>query len=161
MIDIRTIEWVAGFLEGEACFGFYDGRPSIQVSQVQQWPLLRLQRLFGGNIGQRKRVQERHRLSHYWHLPSARAVGLMMTVYALLSPNRQERIRDILLSWQSRGPHHRYYTHCRHGHAFDEANTIYRPDGNRRRCRICRDRQNKERSTTANVTEAVPYGGLP
>jgi hypothetical protein len=141
--------WTVGFLEGEGSFGFYDG-PKIQVSQVQRWPLERLHALYGGTMNQRQFVQERHKKAWNWALASSRAVGLMMTLYALMSPVRQAQIMRVLLEWRKRIPHYRYTTHCKSGHAFDELNTIIRVDG-RRRCRLCRDRRNRARPVVGNV----------
>ena len=41
--------------------------------------------------------------------------------------------------------HNTYKTHCLRGHAFDEVNTNYRPDG-RRRCRQCAREDAKRRA---------------
>lgn len=152
MVSRDDLMWSAGFLEGEASFGFYE-RPRVQVSQVQRWPLDRLKALFGGSIGYRRFTQPNHRNAHYWSIGTSRAVGVMMTMYSLLSPERKAKIREVLEAWRGRRPHARYYKQCVHGHAFTPDNTITDPDGHRR-CRTCRDRNNAARPRRATACVA-------
>ena len=89
MIDIG---WAAGFLEGEGSFRGSKQERSARVQGVQKDPetLFRLQRLFGGSIHKNRQA------IHVWHLCGARAAGLMMTLYPLLSERRKVVIRDVL-----------------------------------------------------------------
>ena len=93
---IRDLTWVAGFLEGEGCFA--SGGDSIQVCavQVQREPLDRLQRWLGGKIYERRSNNPRHNHAWVWQTSGARARGIMMTLYALMSPKRQLQIRKAL-----------------------------------------------------------------
>jgi len=105
------IYWAAGFLEGEGSFTTSTGSnrypvSSAQVRQVQKEPLERLRWIFGGriSIGHTKKTMVSPENGkayncqpiHAWYTHQARARGIMMTVYSLMSPKRQEQIRKVL-----------------------------------------------------------------
>src|SRR6266511_832320 len=123
MVTTRDLEWVAGFLEGEGCFtwnkrGKASGTPHTSAAQVQKWPLTRIQRLLGGSLyycdpPSRKPNQ---RPQWRWHLSG---IGLMMTVYPLMSPERQEKIRYIISQWKARPAQTGIKLTCPRGHAYD------------------------------------------
>lgn len=108
------IAWAAGFLEGEGSFygGTVDSRkgcPSdgrtyqtytVQCYQVQREPLDRLRSMFGGRI---QACPARDRFASeqpyfMWRVNGARARGVMLTTYALMSPRRREQIQEALRS---------------------------------------------------------------
>jgi hypothetical protein len=145
--DLKTnLAWAAGFLEGEGSFSA--SRPSmslyISAKQVQLWPLKRLRKLFGGNIYIHTGISGKFNkdVIPQWAMSGARAVGLMMTLFRLMSPRRQKQIRKAIKLWQSKPPSfailNRNKTHCKNGHRFTEANTYYRREGGRT-CRVCRN----------------------
>ena len=101
-ISINELYWAAGFLEGEGCFTLQRKQPTVCAAQVDRQPLERLQRVFGyGNIRFLPRYQPNHRHAWQWTILSRRATAVMMTLYPLLSPRRQERIKDVLAVWKS------------------------------------------------------------
>jgi len=153
MLTIRDLAWAAGFLEGEGCFtpGGYGRKrgscPWISAAQVQMIPLIRLQRMFGGSIGTAYRDKRFNcQPCHTWVLSASRAAALMMALYGLMSPRRQEQIKHSLALWKLRPVERRFRHHCLRGHAYDEANT-YIYDGKRdcRKCRNMRARQSHQR----------------
>ena len=90
----NDLYWAAGFIDGEGCFYWRpagkQGNFSVSACQNEKWPLERLQSFFGGSIGSSKP-------GHYsWKITQARARGVMMTLYSLLGPRRQAKIREIL-----------------------------------------------------------------
>ncbi len=117
MIDIKSLYWAAGFLEGEGTFHAHErtytrylryGQPkirkwaefSVTAVQVQREPLERLQALFGGVIYSRKTYSLKHSPSFRWETRAARARGIMITLYSILSPKRQEQVDKALsLNW--------------------------------------------------------------
>lgn len=123
MITTRDLDWVAGFLEGEGCFSWRkvrrSGTASVSAVQVQRWPLLRLQELFGGNQYLVPARQTGHQAKWQWELSGIAGAGLMMTLYPLLSPRRQEQVARALAEWKTRGVAARYRSHCARGHLFD------------------------------------------
>jgi hypothetical protein len=72
---------------------------SIEVSAVQKQrePLERLRAMFGGTI--------RSRPIHQWRASGKRALGVMLTLFVLMSPRRQGQIKEALrrkCGWPSR-----------------------------------------------------------
>lgn len=94
----RDLEWGAGFLEGEACFYGHPRRPSehVDVAQVNREPLDRLLALFGGTIRLHRAGSEKWKDTWLWRVSGARARGVMMTLYSLLSRHRKSQIRAAL-----------------------------------------------------------------
>jgi hypothetical protein len=90
----RTVDlyWAAGFLEGEGCFRAADRTEEAYASQVDPEPLYRLQLLFGGRI----QLRTNRRPIYEWQVHGARARGVMMTLYSLLSARRRGQIRQAL-----------------------------------------------------------------
>jgi len=100
---IIEIGWIVGFLEGEGSFLKVKGSNSqlVCATQVQREPLERLQSYLGGRIKYRVREDSRKHFrnvqpSHEWTIFGSRARGVMMTVYSLMSPKRQEQIKKAL-----------------------------------------------------------------
>lgn len=89
--SVYDLHWAAGFLEGEACFGSNQRTPQVQVAQVQKFPVDQLLRFFGGSLA-RYPARGRSRQLWRWSVCGARARGLMMTLYSLMSPDRQTQI---------------------------------------------------------------------
>lgn len=90
----HDLVWAAGFLEGEGYFGKGSGYV-VTANQVNSEPAERLLRLFGGSLKQR--LYERPRSSLWvWSVCGARARGVMMTLYLLLSGKRKGQIRGAL-----------------------------------------------------------------
>ena len=91
---IRNLEWAAGFLEGEGYFGNEGRSERIHAAQTTREPLERLQSYFGGNIGMHrwKPAKPSHNPTYAWRVFGARARGIMMTLYPLLSARRQKQI---------------------------------------------------------------------
>lgn len=148
MISVGDLKWLAGFLQGEGSFSSQShSTPRLAASQVERWPLERCKEIFGGVIYLSSARSSNHpsRFSSkpisLWLLTGGRAAGLMMTLYSLLSPRRQEQIRRVLQKWKSRAAHQKYRTKCPHGHVLVGSNVRIRRNGHRD-CRAChRDRK--------------------
>jgi hypothetical protein len=95
------IGWIAGFIEGE---GSFCGRrkshrtETVTVTQVQREPLERMTRLLGGTIHSRPRHHSQPVGQPYytWQASGARARGVMLTIFSLMSPRRKGQIRKAL-----------------------------------------------------------------
>lgn len=89
------ISWAAGFIEGEGSFHLTAKGGQVSACQVNPGPLDKLLELFGGSIHTEKRVQNKPnwkpRLN--WRTSGARARGIALTLYPLMSSRRQEQIR--------------------------------------------------------------------
>ena len=136
----RTVDlyWVAGFLEGEGYFYAspkHHGAIQVGACQVQREPLDRLAGFLGGRF-HRKLYEPKARDQWAWTLGGSSAVGLMQTVYALMSPKRQEQIRKALGTWRTWGVNNKHKHLCKRGHLLSGDNLMSHPLG-RRRCRAC------------------------
>ena len=138
---VCDLAWAAGFMEGEGCFTHTGTAERAQASQVNPAPILRLQSLFGGRCvvrPNRNHGAYGERAAQpimVWTINSARARGVMLTLYPLLSDVRQAQIRASLarLPSKARVPAR---TACKHGHEFTEANTHHYNGA--RICRTCK-----------------------
>jgi len=89
------LQRMAGFLEGEGCFSWtaknYGPRGCMRVHAVQKElePLYELQLFFGGSVGLNRGI-------FTWSVCGARARGVAMTLYPLLSTRRREKIKELL-----------------------------------------------------------------
>lgn len=141
MIAVRDIAWAAGFLEGEGSFMTSRTCPYVECAQVQREPLERLHALFGGTISfhQRKDKPAAWQDFYRWTLYGNASAGVMMTLFILMSPKRQEQIRNVIEAWKARGTrgaHHRNLTACKAGHPYTEGSWT-RKGSNGRQCNAC------------------------
>ncbi len=114
---IAELYWTAGFLEGEGTFRNRPNGIDLSAAQVQKEPLERLQRWFGGALRlQPRRDNPKHHDTWLWELTSTRAIALMMTLFALMSPKRKNAMRAAILAWRAK-PLRRHVDFCIHGHA--------------------------------------------
>lgn len=93
------ILWVAGFLEGEGCFGMNSPTArcaTISAAQVDKEPLARLRTFLGGSIRSKNGRGKNHSDHYVWQISGKRARGVMMTLYSLLSTRRKEAVRKAL-----------------------------------------------------------------
>ena len=99
--SLRNLEWAAGFLEGEGSFSPLDttgGTVRVRAVQVNPAPLHRLADFFGGSVKLTTAVAGKRSPIHYWQVCGARARGIMLTVYLLMSAKRQSQIRAAFAS---------------------------------------------------------------
>lgn len=137
MISTTFLHWAAGFLEGEGSFMLTGvaKSPRVSAGQVQREPLDRLRAAFGGTVVSNKAYGVRGTANFGWRVGPIASVGIMMTLYPLLSPKRQEKIREVLAGWKTQLPASRYRKTCPQGHAFT---TRTLADGRvRRECFVC------------------------
>lgn len=143
MIPTTFLHWAAGFLEGEGTF--YTNQKNYRVSapQVQLEPLERLLAALGGKINLRISRSGNSGPIFIWRIDGVAAIGLMMTLYPLMSPKRQGQIRRVLALWKTRqaltGNKHK----CKYGHPLSGPNMERRPGDNARTCLTCRARRNR------------------
>lgn len=97
------LHWAAGFLEGEGTFHSQDnGRNRfsqvVSATQVESEPLAKMLVLFGGTLRQYGPYARNKNSNPYWlwTTSGARARGIAMTLYPLLSVKRQEQIEKML-----------------------------------------------------------------
>jgi hypothetical protein len=114
---MRELFWAAGFLEGEGTFAGRCGSASARVAaaQAQLEPLERLRGLLGGDIWT-VTVKPGLKPMWTWQESGPAAIGIMFTMYGLMSPRRREQIRRTITWWRSRPVYAKYRTECPKGH---------------------------------------------
>lgn len=103
-LDVLSVAWAAGFLDGEGCFTITRSAPRrqfaprIHAAQIVQEPLDKLLELFGGHVALR---DTRHRPLWYWEVAGATAV---VRVLPLLIPHLlvKRAQAEMLLEFASR-----------------------------------------------------------
>lgn len=165
-ISTHELYWAAGFLEGEGSFLAQGrGRRSFRVyaCQVQEEPLLRLQRLVGGRLLCRHRLKgvRNNQPVHEWYLDTDKSVQLAMTLYSLMSPKRQEQIASCLNNWcNTRIIRKPGTTICIKGHPIEGWNAM--PMATGVVCRLCHNAR-KLKYHRRKRAELLTHseGGLP
>jgi hypothetical protein len=142
-MDLKDLYWTAGFLEGEGYFclrGSTKSAVTLNASQVQRHPLDHLVALWGGKVlGPYQNKNPKSSPYYRWDLSGTNAVALMMTLYSLLSPKRQEAIRSIVAIWRVNPGNPATWVargFCKNGHDLTGSNYVVAPSGHGR-CREC------------------------
>jgi hypothetical protein len=98
---VKDLYWIAGFLEGEGSFTNTGHSERVSANQVQREPLERLQKFLGGTISFYKYGAVTYNSTkdglYMWFTSGARARGIMMTIYSLMSLRRKEQIKNLLI----------------------------------------------------------------
>lgn len=92
----KDLSWIAGFLEGEGSFRKGSTSHIVSACQCYVEPLEVLQKFLGGRISFRETKSENHNDRYDWYVTGARARGVMMTLYPMLSPRRRDQISNSL-----------------------------------------------------------------
>lgn len=90
--------WVAGLLEGEACFDFNRAPkyPRIRVEMTDKDVIYRLQMLVGGRVSLPGRRSNVWKQSYLLTINGQAAVDLMRWVKPMMGERRQEKIESLL-----------------------------------------------------------------
>jgi hypothetical protein len=95
MVTTTELAWTAGFLESRVgTFDFTDA-PLVMALRADREPIDRLARWYGGDI---RRHQDLDR--YQWILTGSDAIGLMMTLYPMMSPRRRAQIDSAIRHWR-------------------------------------------------------------
>lgn len=138
MIDLLDIGWIAGFIEGEGTFGCRGKTVFVSVSQVQKEPIDRLHAMLGGKVYRIEQMDGSRRMAFYkWFVHNEQARGLIMTLFALMSPRRKAQMKAALAPWLRTGRLGKYKTECRRGHPLAGPNLGINPTSGGRYCRAC------------------------
>lgn len=96
-----------------------------------------------------------HRISYelaYGEIPAGLEIDHLCRVRHCVAPDHLEVVthRANMLRGNTPSARHAAKTHCPRGHAYDEANTSYAPNGSRR-CRACRRKPWRKRKSQARA----------
>lgn len=113
-ISAKKIAWLAGFLEGEGCFGFCNGTVSkkskviarygirIDVSSTDLDVVTHAASLLGTAVHRRKQQQPHHKIQWRTQLVDRdKAAAWLMTLYPLMGSRRQARFKELLAVWRA------------------------------------------------------------
>ena len=104
-VKITDIHYIAGLLDGEGCFGFYNNCPSIQITMTDLDTVEKARLILDVNRTNKIRMQTKGqgRQDQYALSVSGNvAIQWMMTIYSLLSIRRKAKVRDIIEKWKNR-----------------------------------------------------------
>jgi LAGLIDADG endonuclease len=124
-MKIKDLYWAAGFLDGEGCFSLHQNKyAQIDVPQKDSQLLYKLKNMFGGEVYRRKNGQ-----IFVWSIYGNYAIGLMMTLYTVMSDKRKIEIGNVISIWKTlkiMSNSSKFRTHCGKGlHKWEKSN-IYR-----------------------------------
>jgi|ERR1700694_251987 len=94
--SIKDIYWIAGFLEGEGSF-YCNKQIAVSAYQKDAECLNRLKEFLGGTISKHIRNKEHGEIYYQWRTSGARARGIALTVFSLMSERRKKQIKDAFL----------------------------------------------------------------
>jgi hypothetical protein len=97
-----TLGWAAGFLEGEGSFTKNRRSPTVNAVQVNREPLVLLLNLFGGSLLGPYKNKGNRQGYHEWRVCGDRALGVMLTMYPILSERRRAQVRLSLAMMRER-----------------------------------------------------------
>lgn len=146
MLIFSDIYYVAGLVEGEGCFGINNLTPFIKVAMYDEYPISILSRIWDTHYYD---YYDTHNNKIYSiQLFGIKAAQWMMTLYILLCPRRQLKIKEALTVWKSlnrNGKHYGNNYRCGRGHNRTKDNTYnYVCNGKKIRiCKICQSINHK------------------
>lgn len=109
-IKIYDIFYLAGLLEGEGCFGFYNC-PTISLNMTDYEPVNKARNIMytkcNIRINRRSRKNPNRKDMYVMQVSGQLAIEWMMTMYPLMSPRRKEKIREIIIKWKEVGINNR------------------------------------------------------
>ena len=97
------IEWLAGLLEGEGCFTYWHGKqvgyPVISVGMTDLDVIERIAQFWNKKVQHRIRKQP-WKPFFVTAIGGTEALSQMLTLYPHMGNRRQQRIEDVLSSWE-------------------------------------------------------------
>ena len=144
----QFIGWVAGLLEGEGHFSCktmhgrsWPGTIRVTLAMTDKDVVERFGAAFGRPAAfvRIRNNRPHHRPIYTVNISGARAAGLMMTIYPLMSARRKNKLSEVLAGWReigeidTRNHHNRNKTHCQNGHRYPPPTK-----GKDRHCLICK-----------------------
>jgi hypothetical protein len=103
-MDIKNIYWIAGILEGEGCFNYYNA-PRIFLKMTDKDTVERARNITGADAVVREQDRIGLKRSYILAINSHYAVGWMMTLYSIMSARRKEQIKQVLSEWRNAKAH--------------------------------------------------------
>lgn len=98
---LRDIIWLAGLLEGEGSFGFYNGGPVIQLKMTDLDIVERAHKALGctSKVMTINMPDPEHSTAYKAVAQGSLAIGWMFTLYSLMGNRRKEQIKEVISQW--------------------------------------------------------------
>src|SRR6266853_474466 len=101
MVKINEIHWLAGLLEGEGSFGYYDCAV-LQLHMTDFDIVNRAQKLIDSTANIRTQIKKGgdYKIQYVLHVSGANAIQWMMTLYSLMGERRKSKIKECITKWK-------------------------------------------------------------
>jgi hypothetical protein len=99
-MDIKDIYYVAGILEGEGCFSYYNA-PRIFLKMTDRDVIEKVKFIMNVNVSIGEQNRNGWKTACVLAINSHQAIGWMMTLYPLMSARRKEQIKQVLSTWRN------------------------------------------------------------
>lgn len=102
MLNVNNIYWLAGLFDGEASFYWNPNSRScqVQLAMTDEDTIIKVCTLIKQPKYYLVKRQDKYKQLYSIHLSGKKAIGLMMTLFSLLSIRRQEKIMEIINQWK-------------------------------------------------------------
>ena len=111
MLTTQNLNWIAGIVEGEGCFGYWK-TPVIRVHMTDFDIIDRLSAYFKVNINRLDRKGNR-KVSYSVSLYGKDAIGWMLTLWPLMGIRRRSKIEEVLQQWKDKLGPGKHWAHKR------------------------------------------------
>ena len=91
--------FIAGVLEGEGSFGYYEKDPRVTLKMCDKDIVERVAAWAGHGTVRLGRTS--HQDQWRWELSGGRAIGAMMTIYTFMGTRRKAKIREVIARWKA------------------------------------------------------------
>lgn len=109
-MDIKDIYYVAGILEGEGCFSYYNA-PRIFLKMTDFDVVNKVKSIMNVNVSIGSSIREiGNKRVYVLAVNSYHAIGWMMTLYPIMSARRKEQIKQVLSEWKNAKSHNGFTT---------------------------------------------------
>lgn len=102
MRSTKDLAWLGGLLEGEAAFTDSRGSVAIQLQMTDADTIARAASILGVKVRKPWMRKDGHKPVHSCYVLGYKAIGWMMTLYQFFGERRQNRIREIIVTWRAK-----------------------------------------------------------
>lgn len=102
-VEIKNIHWLAGLLEGEGSFGFYNGGPLIQLNMCDYDIVEKAHKKLSctSKILILNKEYTNHNTSYRITIQGSLAISWMFTLYSLMGKRRKNQITEAINKWKN------------------------------------------------------------
>ena len=94
--DSLQIAWLAGILEGEGSFGFYNNKASVAITMTAEDIIARVGMLMNTTYSMQTRRKNHWKDTYSIRLSSSKAIYIMTTILPFMGTRRTAKIKEVL-----------------------------------------------------------------